>query len=651
MYKRYSNARVQKQILARKEKRDYRVFKSDKLPTKKKSKKEWVTLTADTETYTGSEYYTYVWSLAWYDGIQSFVSADEKDMHTEILASGYYMKHFDNFLIYLLTNYDASKYFIKVYFHNLKFDFEFFRRYLIENVQLEDVTGKPLKYMYSEAVDNVISYLINDMGQVYNFTIKINGLIIKFIDSYKLLPFSLAKLTKDFKIENIKVDYDIKNDCFITDENSTYIENDVIGLYQCIQKFREITGTHKNTIASAAYDIFAKKWSQKLGFKKGMPEKLNLWYDFKAKNFPTLSLAEDNFFRKAYKGAFCYVKDSIKGKVLDVKGDVFDVNSLYPYIMLSDRLIPVGRPYNYEPKELKNYVGFYEVDIKATLKNGSVPALFAKGFLGKSNKATYFHTINTYADKQTLVLTDCDIKLLNLCYNVAKIEYLQKYYFKAVPAVKIFGDYLEYFKKMKIDHAKDKDAYYTIAKLFQNSLYGKFGASYFFGTYKYNFDDESDTRCEIKKMPLTENDEPTEQTFVPIAAYITAHAREYIINLILKNPDNFLYCDTDSIHMIHKDKTGLPIDNAAYGYLKKEFTFKKCVYIRQKTYLEIGLDDTISIGFCGLNVDGQKELTNALKDGRLKMTDLTVGFEIKGKRQLKRVRGGYIIKETTFKIR
>lgn len=655
----YNNAKVVKQILKRKEKREY--IDSKKTPgntivkrqaKKKKDKKTEIVITADCETYTKSSDYTYIWSLAWYDGRQVYVSADEKDEHANIAFGGYYMKHFDNFLLYLLDHYDGEKVRIKCYFHNLKFDFEFFRRYLLENVQLQDVTGiKPKDF---KNVDNAIMYLINDMGGIYSVTIKINGLQIKFVDSFKILPFKLAKLTKEFKVTDEKVDYNIVNDCFLTDTNAKYIENDVKGLYEVIKIFREITNSTKDTIASCAYENF---WEHFAKIPKNLKYKEAKAYSdaVKDKYFPTLTLEEDNFFRKAYKGAFCYVNEKIKGKVIKGQGDVYDVNSLYPYIMDSTLLLPIGHPSKNVLPNWKKHLTFYKLNVKATIKPNAVPSIFAKGFLAVKTKTLYMHDIDTFKDGKPFVFTECDLRLLQKCYDVEEMEILEQYYFEAVEAKSLFGEYIKYFKQMKIAHSKEKDAYYFIAKLFQNSLYGKFGASYYFSTLKYNVEADS-VKVYIEDVTDRENNEPTEQTYVPLAAYITAHAREYIINLILKNPDAFLYCDTDSIHMLHVENNHLPIHNSEYGYLKNEFCFNRAIYVRQKTYIELGRNVKkralkYSIGFCGLTGKAQKELAKMIFSCKVKLSDITNNFEIKGKSQLKRVRGGYNILNTTYKIK
>lgn len=620
---------VKTRVLKRKEREIYKARISESVKEKRR-KKEYI-ITADCETYTNSTDYTYIWSFAWYDGLECYISADSEDMHNLIEYGGYYMTHFNTFLNHMLDTYDALTEKIKVYIHNLKFDLEFFRRYLIENVKLTDLTGCTEKMLRSR--DNYVTYLISDMGSVYHLKMKLKRLEITFLDSFKILPMPLGKLTKDFKISNTKTDYNIVNDCYLKPENQIYIENDVIGLYQCIEKFRQIGQSNKNTIASCSYDIFSK------GFKD--------WDKYKGTNFPLLNFEQDKFLRRSYRGAFCYVNKKYQGKVIDFLCDCYDVNSLYPYIMNSVRLMPVGQPLDKKP--VGKYVFISELHIKATLKLNAYPFLFSKGFLGYK-KALYFEKIDTYADGKTLTLTNVDIEMLYKYYDVSEFTEIKTYYFKVKKGCDIFGKYLNYFSKMKIEHSKEKDAYYSISKLFQNSLYGKFGGSYKFGCYRYVFDDENDVKCSIKEVDFVEN-EPTQSTYVPVAAFITAYAREYIASLIMKNPADFLYCDTDSIHMKHIQNNGLPIDNSKYGALKLEYQFEKAIYIRQKTYLEIRTDGNIEMGFCGLSKDGQVALANSIKNGSIKIEDLKQGFSIEGKRQMKRVRGGYIIANTTFLIK
>ena len=108
------------------------------------------------------------------------------------------------------------------------------------------------------------------------------------------------------------------------------------------------------------------------------------------------------------------------------------------------------------------------------------------------------------------------------CYNIKEIQYIGEY--KFIGRSGIFIDYVNHFKEMKMQATIEKNAgKRSIAKLFLNSLYGKFGAS---------------------------NDKFVKRPCIPVAAFVTAYARRFIQNLFIKNVDRCCYCDTDSIHLI-----------------------------------------------------------------------------------------------------
>ena len=61
------------------------------------------------------------------------------------------------------------------------------------------------------------------------------------------------------------------------------------------------------------------------------------------KLFPKLDLNIDAFIRKAYKGGFTWCNPRFQNRILDKKGIVLDINSMYPYVMESKPL-PYGEP-------------------------------------------------------------------------------------------------------------------------------------------------------------------------------------------------------------------------------------------------------------------------------------------------------------------
>lgn len=569
--------------------------------------------TLDLETYTGSLDFTYAWSVAFRLYNKNYIVADIKDESNNLDLTRNIIKALD-----LIRDICKSKV-VTFYVHNLKFDKEFFLYYLLANY--EDVTGQGLRNFSLK--DKQFMYVASDLGQWYTLTFNYKGLVIEFIDSYKLLPFSLDKLAKDFKVQHTKLTMNYE-DNYLTSENKDYILNDIIALSEVIQKFRSVANTSKNTIASSAYDIFIRM----LENDNKDPENL----------FPRLSSDIDLFCRKSYKGGFCYVNKKYQGKTINKKGQVYDVNSLYPYIMQSDRLMPVGEPVTYK-KDNKKYVNIYKISCKAIALYH--PFIFNKSF---SNKSSYMENIDTDTLKDLcLYVTDIDLQIIKEFYKVEYLHVIETVTFRAVKASYLFKNYINKYAQMKIAHAKEKDAPYHIAKLLQNSLYGKFGSSYELETYKFNED------LILKSVEGSKKE--CKQSYVCLASFITAYARDYIIRNIMKHPNEFLYCDTDSIHMLDIKDIDLDIDSSRYGAFKLEYKFSQAKYIRQKCYIEKIDNDNYYTGICGLSKDKQKDLQQKLVNKELKLKDIGIGFTCKGKRQLKKVKGGYIITDTDFTIK
>lgn len=335
--------------------------------------------TLDIESYTLSDFFTYAWSVAIYNGYKAKIFADKEDLsesfdiYRNLIKSLEYLKDYNH---------------ITVFVHNLKFDIEFYLSYF--RTCFTDVTAEQKKL--TDLLDGEYTYLINDTGVFYTLSLNYKGCLITFNDSYKLIPMTLEKACKAFGVDSQKLDMDYR-DCYLTENNRNYIENDVKGLYQVLKVFFSETKKPNITIASQAYEIFSDFDGYSYLFDSYLTDK------------------EDKILRKSYKGGFCYVNEKIKGKVLkNLKGKIYDINSLYPYVMESERLFPIGKP-GYKGKDCIN---FYKVRVKAKAKH--IPAIFTKAF---SNKASYFHEIDTDELKDKfLVFTESDLKVLQKFYII-----------------------------------------------------------------------------------------------------------------------------------------------------------------------------------------------------------------------------------------
>ena len=130
--------------------------------------------------------------------------------------------------------------------------------------------------------------------------------------------------------------------------------------------------------------------------------------------------------------------------------------------------------------------------------------------------------------------------------------------------------------------------------------------------------------------------------YIPIGAAITAYAREKTIRSAQANHDRFIYADTDSLHLKGIEiPTNIEIDAVKLGAWKHESTFTRARFIRAKSYIE-EIDGELKVTCAGLPTSAHKYVT---------WDNFTIGAEYAGKLQQKSVKGGIILKETTFKIK
>ena len=218
------------------------------------------------------------------------------------------------------------------------------------------------------------------MGQFYQITLyfeKKNKSYKKvtFIDSLKIIPFSVDDTAKSFNlpISKLKIDYNLPREKghVLTTEEREYIKNDVLIVAEALEVlFKD--NLEKMTIGSNALTDFKKILS------KSKFEHL----------FPSLDYEIDKDLRKSYKGGFTYLNPIYKEK--DIENiTVLDVNSLYPSVMYEKKL-PFGEPIffngKYEEDKVYNlYIQMITCSFK--IKENKIPTIQIKHNLNyKSNE-------------------------------------------------------------------------------------------------------------------------------------------------------------------------------------------------------------------------------------------------------------------------
>jgi len=548
-----------------------------------------------------------------------------------------YGNNIDDFLTYCESLGNAT-----LYYHNLKFDAEFIMPRLFE-LGFTHVTDR------KDLDTKTFTTLISKKGQFYSMRIvfRKKGKKVKAVtiyDSLKILPFSVEAIAEGFNlpVKKIKVEQEFYRrerpiGHKLTSEEINYLYHDV-------------------KVMALALDVLFKQGLEK------MTQGSNALFDYKRtvtplkfdKWFPIPNYDKD--VRKSYRGGFTYLNPLYKG--VDIKeGVVLDVNSLYPSVM-HDSPLPYGEGLYFEGKYLKDdlyplYIQMFSCQFE--LKPNHIPTVQLK------NNLAFIPTEYICSSENeviTMTMTSVDLDLFFAHYNVYNLVYYSGWKFKST--IGLFTEYIDKWSSIKIQAKIDENyAMYLLAKLMLNALYGKFALNpnvqskipyYKEGFVKYR-EGEKEMRDPI---------------YIPVGTFVTSWARYKTITSAQSVYDRFIYADTDSLHLTGVQlPLNLEIDDTKLGTWKHENTFHKARFLRQKSYYEgIIVSDK---SFSKMKIEEQPKCY--FEDGlRLKDSITCAGLPescyqfvtwdnfkegaiYDGKLQAKHVKGGIILKDTTFEIK
>ena len=338
-------------------------------------------MASDFETTTHEEEASRVWSATLTEINKEGFNCKPFDTEDEITGERRVMlfSNIDDY-IHKLDNFqdidDRKVYDITIYFHNLAFDGKFIIDYLLRHgykyddtynhyIYKKETKDKPTQYKVKKIFENVIS----DMGAFYSINIVTPyGTTVKFLDSTKLLPFSLDKAAKSFGTKTQKTEMDFENSMenlfMATPQEKEYIKKDAIVLAELMEILFKF-GLDKMTIGSCCiseYSNLLKDAGDEYLWKNlilAKHEKVEIdQEEYEADNL-------DTYCRQAYRGGMCYVNfphkkhgndiilddtpmelnETINEEGHKVAGIQYDVNSLYPSVMHGDsnNYYPVGQ--------------------------------------------------------------------------------------------------------------------------------------------------------------------------------------------------------------------------------------------------------------------------------------------------------------------
>lgn len=539
-------------------------------------------ITLDTETYNGL--IGDLKRIAIYDG--------------ENVKYGYSFSDIEPFLL----AYKKQGFNVHVYIHNLEFDAR----------KIPEVFDK------SRIIWNKCFIINNKLATIAckNYTIH---------DSFKLLPMSLSKLSHDFGVEHGKLDLweevqktypdqyedivDFLDRCPIDDELFLrYLGYDVMSLYEILQILKDVSGIEWSDFVKRISTASLSRFIFKNGFKgkefKG---------DFSNKTDYEILCSYQWYYdqetEEFLRASYCGGRTEVFKPRLEVKGYHYDVNSLYPFVMLGE--FPIGQPEFYSDPNvskmyfenwLDNHDGLGFISCTVNIPPQNIPPLPVK--MGKLTfpcgvvYGTWSYEELEYAIK------NCGVTIL---------EYREVCHFSRT--FPVFKRFIETMYSIKEQGTIEKnEALRTFGKLLMNVGYGYTGMNrdktqlrsidelYKYDAVKFINDDLGyiEVPAEIK----------SEYIQVQVASTVTSRARLVLLDS-LRHADekgNVYYCDTDSI-VTDKPFDDSLVDSKALGKWDLEGQPVAGIFLRPKVYAEVFETGKTNLKFKGVSKDTMKDKT------------------------------------------
>jgi len=376
-----------------------------------------------------------------------------------------------------------------------------------------------------------------------------------FMDTANYGVMSVDDIGSGLGYDKLKVDFDTVTE----DELFTYCIRDV----EILEKFilnlitfleQNNLGAFKSTLASQSLAVFRTRFMNNPPYIHTNPLVLSLERD-------------------GYKGG--RVECFFIGELPRKDYYYVDVNSMYPFAMSSNRLPLKLYSYreNIQPEYLLGWIEKYYTIADVTIKT-------------KENAFAYRQRnklIFPIGEFRT-VLHDSEIQ-----YAIENSEIIHIHKIAGYEYGSIFEDYVNFFYEHKKQYTLEGNKpYRTIAKLFQNSLYGKFGQLKPHRKIIYEGKDDKVWREPYTNLMTGKTSDriywfgtlfeeykegETLQSCPAIAGAITAIARMRLHEFInIAGKENTFYCDTDSLIVNSKGFSNLSpyMDDYELGMLALE---------------------------------------------------------------------------------
>lgn len=412
-----------------------------------------------------------------------------------------------------------------VYVHNLSFEFQFLRNILkFKNV----MSRKSRKVMKCECEEFNIEFRCT-----YFMT---NSSLEKLPDIYNLNTKKLVGNIDYQKIRHSKTQ--------LSKKEMQYCENDCLVVYEYIKRELEEYKTTKNTPFTSTGHV-----------RREFKELIKDDYSYKNKVRKCLNCDGHiyNLLVEALSGGYTHANFLYTDEIIK-NVESFDFTSSYPYVMTTHKF-PMTSFKRCNIKSEKQLVKNFAYILVVRFKN--IKCKYFNNFISLSKcrrikGGRYDNGRIISAEELEIVLTDIDFKFFLKSYT-GSYEILESYFAKYDYLPKVFIDFIldKYVIKTQYKNVKGKEVEYNLEKAKFNSLYGMCVTNNIRDVVIF------DNELGWSEIPLTneeilqELENKKKNPFLSFAwgVWVTAHARNNLLENLIKLDKFVLYADTDSLKL------------------------------------------------------------------------------------------------------
>lgn len=428
-----------------------------------------------------------------------------------------------------------------IYCHNLSYEMQFMRRFLMVTDSFCKAERQPLKVIHDDAIEFRCSAALSNMS-LKMFCKSENAQFYKMVDEYDYSKIRTSETT-------------------LTETEQGYCYNDVRGLCECIQSLMRFDTLATIPMTSTGY---VRRDARK-AVKKNKANRRIFKDSF-------LEPEEYLFLRAAFRGGDTHANARFSGQTLN-KVTSYDIASSYPACMMSDKF-PMSKFTKIKTStfiKLRQRKGEFCFLLHVKLNNILCTADHATPYipLAKTKSLSEDRVLDNgrilKASECSLWVTDIDMEIIHQEYYIESIELGAVYVARADYLPKEYRDVvLDYFvKKTTLKGKDDPESLYMYGKSKNrlNALYGMMVMR--LDQTLTTYTGETETGYETIEEPLEKTLEAYYKKRNNFLAYqwgvwVTCRARARLHRMMQLIGRDLVYVDTDSVkflnHENHRDQ-------------------------------------------------------------------------------------------------